>query len=169
MGTSIQQRSGEKHTRIRFKCDFCKKATRIALKNGLNIDLNIFSYHHKRLLKQMYDSYHFCHINNFGRECYSNTSFEYCQTIEPIFYKRPNKIATNHRTKLSQITEKLQIPLALCFKNCTFVPKLQKFWQIKYTNCSAVSFRSILTLSLHFPDEPKIIILFWVQYKIFLL
>ena len=28
-----------KHIKIRFKCDFCEKATKIALKNGLNIDL----------------------------------------------------------------------------------------------------------------------------------
>ena len=37
-GTSIQQGTSEKHTRIRFKCDFCEKTTKIALKNGLNID-----------------------------------------------------------------------------------------------------------------------------------
>lgn len=127
MGTSIQQRSGEKHTRIRFKCDFCKKATRIALKNGLNIDLNIFSYHHKRLLKQMYDSYHFCHINNFGRECYSNTSFEYCQTIEPIFYKRPNKIATNHRTKLSQITKNYKFLWRYALKTVPLYPNYKSY------------------------------------------
>ncbi len=41
MGTSIQQRSREKHTKIRFKCDFCEKTTKIALKNGLNSDLGI--------------------------------------------------------------------------------------------------------------------------------
>ena len=29
-------------------------------------------------------------------------------------------------------------------------------WLFKYTKCSAVFFRSIQTLSLHFPDEPKI-------------
>ena len=28
----------QKHTKIRFKCDFCEKTTKIALKNGLNID-----------------------------------------------------------------------------------------------------------------------------------
>ena len=39
MGTSIQQRTSEKHTRIRFKYDFCEITTKIALKNGLNIDL----------------------------------------------------------------------------------------------------------------------------------
>ena len=46
MGTAIQQRSREKHTRIRIKCDFCEKTTKIALKNGLNIDLgnNLFVY-----------------------------------------------------------------------------------------------------------------------------
>lgn len=27
-----------KHIKIRFKCDFCEKTTKIALKNGLNID-----------------------------------------------------------------------------------------------------------------------------------
>ena len=31
-------RDQAKHTRIRFKCDFCEKTTKIALKNGLNID-----------------------------------------------------------------------------------------------------------------------------------
>lgn len=41
LGTSIQQRSREKHTKIRFKCDFCEKTTKIALKNGLNSDLGI--------------------------------------------------------------------------------------------------------------------------------
>lgn len=41
MGTSVQQRSREKHTKIRFKCDFCEKTTKIALKNGLNSDLGI--------------------------------------------------------------------------------------------------------------------------------
>lgn len=35
-------RNQVKHTRIQFKCDFCEKATKIALKNGLNIDLNNF-------------------------------------------------------------------------------------------------------------------------------
>jgi hypothetical protein len=46
MGTAIQQRLREKHTRIRFKCDFCEKTTKIALKNGLNIDWgnNLFVY-----------------------------------------------------------------------------------------------------------------------------
>ena len=34
-------RDQAKHTRIRFKCDFCEKTTKIALKNGLNIDLRI--------------------------------------------------------------------------------------------------------------------------------
>ena len=29
----------QKHTKIRFKCDFCEKTTKTALKNGLNIDL----------------------------------------------------------------------------------------------------------------------------------
>jgi hypothetical protein len=29
----------QKHTRIRFKCDFCEKTTKTALKNELNIDL----------------------------------------------------------------------------------------------------------------------------------
>ena len=29
----------QKHTKIRFKCDFCEITTKIALKNGLNIDL----------------------------------------------------------------------------------------------------------------------------------
>ena len=29
------------------------------------------------------------------------------------------------------------------------------WWLFKYTKCSAVFFRSIQTLSLHFPDEPK--------------
>jgi len=29
----------QKHTRIQFKCDFCEKTTKTALKNGLNIDL----------------------------------------------------------------------------------------------------------------------------------
>ena len=37
-GTSIQQGTSEKHTFFRFKCDFCEKATKIAHKNGLNID-----------------------------------------------------------------------------------------------------------------------------------
>ena len=37
-GTSIQQGTSEKHIFLRFKCDFCKKTTKIALKNGLNID-----------------------------------------------------------------------------------------------------------------------------------
>lgn len=31
----------QKHTRIRFKCDFCEKTTKNALKNGLNINLEI--------------------------------------------------------------------------------------------------------------------------------
>lgn len=29
----------QKHTRIQFKCDFCEKTTKTALKNGLNINL----------------------------------------------------------------------------------------------------------------------------------
>lgn len=29
----------QKYTRIQFKCDFCEKTTKTALKNGLNIDL----------------------------------------------------------------------------------------------------------------------------------
>ena len=37
-GTSIQQGTSEKHIFFRFKCDFCEKTTKIALKNGLNID-----------------------------------------------------------------------------------------------------------------------------------
>ena len=40
-GTSIQQGTSEKHIKIRFKCDFCEKTTKIAFKNGLNIDLSI--------------------------------------------------------------------------------------------------------------------------------
>ena len=39
MGTSIQQGLSEKHIIIRFKFDFCEKTTKIALKNGVNIDL----------------------------------------------------------------------------------------------------------------------------------
>ena len=31
----------QKYTRIQFKCDFCEKTTKTALKNGLNIDLRI--------------------------------------------------------------------------------------------------------------------------------
>ena len=38
-GTIIQQGTSEKHIKYRFKCKFCEKATKIALKNGLNIDL----------------------------------------------------------------------------------------------------------------------------------
>ena len=37
-GTSIEQGTSEKHIKIRFKCDFCEKTTKIALKNGVNID-----------------------------------------------------------------------------------------------------------------------------------
>ena len=37
-GTSIQQGTSEKHIIVRFKCDFCETTTKIALKNGLNID-----------------------------------------------------------------------------------------------------------------------------------
>ena len=50
-GTSIQQVTSEKHIFLRFKCDFCKKTTKIALKNGLNIDGGLLSLSNQRDLK----------------------------------------------------------------------------------------------------------------------
>ena len=52
MGTSIQQGTSEKHTRIRFKFDFCEKTTKIALKNGLNIDLGNILFVHLKDIKR---------------------------------------------------------------------------------------------------------------------
>ena len=38
-------------------------------------------------------------------------------------------------------------------------------WLFKYTKCSAVFFRSIQTLSLHFPDEPLFFFSVWALIK----
>lgn len=51
MGTSIQRKSSEKHIRIRFKCDFYEKTTKVALKNGLNIDLGNILFVYLRAVK----------------------------------------------------------------------------------------------------------------------
>lgn len=42
--TSIQQGTSEKQIKYRFKCAFCEKATKIALKSGLNIDWGIILF-----------------------------------------------------------------------------------------------------------------------------
>ena len=40
-GSERSSETTEKHIKHRFKCDFCEKTTKNALKNGLNIDLGI--------------------------------------------------------------------------------------------------------------------------------
>jgi len=42
-----------KDIKYRFKCEFCEKATKIALKNGLNIDLGNILFVYPKDIKGM--------------------------------------------------------------------------------------------------------------------